>query len=211
MFLTDSAEDANLIRKWSTQSRESAPWYHHKDLGYNYRMSNIIAGTIRGQIPYLDQHIVQKKEIYDFYAEGLKNLPVKMNPVPNEVKANYWMSCLTLNDSCQCRYQREDAETWYLPEEGKTCPDEILGILNYFNIEGRPLWKPMHMQPLWEDMPFITVERAYEHGADTTRVGHHADVGYDLFNRGICLPSDIHMTHEQQSLVIEIIKRCLRS
>ena len=98
MLLTDSAEDADRIRKWSTQSREDAPWYQHEELGYNYRMSNIIAGMVRGQIPHLDEHIAQKKAIYLRYKEGFKDLPVSMNPYDEaHSEPNFWLSCLIID------------------------------------------------------------------------------------------------------------------
>jgi dTDP-4-amino-4,6-dideoxygalactose transaminase len=98
MFLTDSKEDADKVRKWSTQSREAAPWYQHEEIGYNYRMSNVIAGVIRGQMPHLDEHIAQKKAIYERYKEGLKGLPVTMNPMDLDNSApNYWLSCLLID------------------------------------------------------------------------------------------------------------------
>ena len=99
-LLTDNPEWANKARKWSTQSREDAPWYQHEEVGYNYRMSNIIAGIIRVQIPHLEEHIKQKKEIFYRYKEGLKDLPVTMNPIPADCKANYWLSCLLI-DECE--------------------------------------------------------------------------------------------------------------
>lgn len=147
-LLTDNPEWANKARKWSTQSREDAPWYQHEEVGYNYRMSNIIAGIIRGQLPYLEEHIRQKKEIYYRYKEGLKDLPVTMNPIPADCKANYWLSCLLIDEKTMCRQVRGERETLYVSESGKSCPMEILEALEAFNVEGRPIWKPMHMQPM---------------------------------------------------------------
>ena len=103
MFLTDSKDDADKVRKWSTQSREDASWYQHEELGFNYRMSNVIAGVVRGQFPYLEEHIKQKKEIYYGYKEGLKDLPVTMNPIPDDCEPNYWLSCLLIDKDAMCQ------------------------------------------------------------------------------------------------------------
>lgn len=150
-LLTDDPLWANKARKWSTQSRENAPWYQHEEVGYNYRMSNIIAGVIRGQLPYLEEHISQKKAIYERYQEGLKDLPVRMNPVQSDDadrEPNYWLSCLLIDKEAMCQQVRGDQEALYVSEAGKSCPTEILEALAAFNAEGRPIWKPMHMQPM---------------------------------------------------------------
>lgn len=212
MFLTDSLEDANKVRKWSTQSREDAPWYQHEELGYNYRMSNIIAGVLRGQLPYLDEHIVQKKAIYERYKEGLKDLPVKMNPIDfDNSDPNCWLSCLIIDESAMCQTVRGETEALYISEPGKSCPTEILEALAAFNAEGRPIWKPMHMQPIYRMNPFVTADgngRARSN-AYIAKTGM-TDIGADIFRRGLCLPSDNKMTPEQQDRVIEIIHRCFK-
>ena len=157
MLLTDDLEAANKVRKWSTQSRENAPWYQHEELGYNYRMSNVIAGVVRGQYPYLEEHIAQKKAIYERYKEGFKDLPVMMNPFDAEKsEPNYWLSCLLLNPEAMCKQVRGEQEALYVSEAGKTCPTEILETLVFYNAEGRPIWKPMHMQPMYRMHEFIT-------------------------------------------------------
>lgn len=151
-LLTDDPIWANKARKWSTQSRESAPWYQHEEMGYNYRMSNIIAGVIRGQLPYLEEHISQKKAIYERYQEGLKDLPVQMNPVQSDDadrEPNYWLSCLLIDKDAMCQQVRGEQEALYVSEAGKSCPTEILEALAAFHAEGRPIWKPMHMQPMY--------------------------------------------------------------
>ena len=198
------------ICKWSTQSREDAPWYQHEELGFNYRMSNIIAGVVRGQWPYLEEHIAQKKAIYERYKEGLKGLPVQMNPFDavNSV-SNFWLSCLIIDEDAMCQTVRGEKDAVYVSEPGKSCPTEILDAIAAFNAEGRPIWKPMHMQPVYRMNPFVTKNgsgrarsNAYIKEADVM------DVGADIFNRGLCLPSDNKMTPDQQDVVIEIIKRC---
>ena len=159
MFLSDDKEAAEKVRKWSTQSRENAPWYQHEELGFNYRMSNVIAGVVRGQIPYLDEHIAQKKAIYERYKKGLKNLPIKMNPYDEKnSEPNFWLSCLIIDKKAMCKQVRSDKEALFISEAGKTCPTEILEELARYNAEGRPIWKPMHMQPIFRMNPFITRE-----------------------------------------------------
>ena len=207
-FLTNNLEAANKVRKWSTQARENAPWYQHEELGFNYRMSNVIAGVVRGQIPYLDQHIARKKVIYTRYEEGLRGLPVKMNPIPAECEANYWLSCMTVDADAMCKQVRGEQDVCYAKEQDKTCPTEILEVLASINAEGRPIWKPMHMQPLYRTNPFVTREGNSYARRSSYSEGLRADVGMDIFNRGLCLPSDIKMTEEQQSYIIEVIKSC---
>ena len=148
MFLTDSLEDANKVRKWSTQSRENAPWYQHEEVGYNYRMSNIIAGIVRGQLPYLEEHIAQKRAIYERYEEGLKDLPVRMNPWNREKsRPNFWLSCMLIDEEAMAPMVRGEHDYLYKSEIGKSSPQEILDAISAINAEGRPIWKPMHMQP----------------------------------------------------------------
>lgn len=145
----------NVLKKWriisaSERGREDAPWYQHEEMGYNYRMSNIIAGIIRGQIPHLEEHIKQKKEIYYRYKEGLKDLPITMNPIPADCEPNYWLSCLLIDKKAMCKQMRGERQSLYVNETGKSCPTEIFEALVAFNAEGRPIWKPMHMQPMLE-------------------------------------------------------------
>ena len=210
MFLTDSKADADKVKKWSTQSREDAPWYQHEEIGYNYRMSNVIAGVIRGQLPYLQEHIAQKKAIYERYKEGFKDLPVKMNPFDaDKSQPNFWLSCMIIDEDAMCRQVRDDKQALYIPEAGKSCPTEILETLAKYNAEGRPIWKPMHAQPIYRSNAFITAKgngRAQSNAyIDEGKV---QDVGMDIFRRGLCLPSDNKMTEEQQNMIIEVIRRC---
>lgn len=207
-LLTDNLEWANKARKWSTQSREDAPWYQHEEMGYNYRMSNIIAGIIRGQIPHLEEHIKQKKEIYYRYKEGLKDLPITMNPIPADCEPNYWLSCLLIDEEAMCKQMRGERQSLYVNETGKSCPTEIFEALVAFNAEGRPIWKPMHMQPIYRMNGFVTREGNGRGKSNAYIEGGGIDVGVDIFNRGLCLPSDNKMTEEQQDRVIEIVKRC---
>ena len=209
MLLTDDGDAANKARKWSTQSRENAPWYQHEEVGYNYRMSNVIAGVIRGQIPYLEDHIARKKEIYLRYKEGLADLPVSMNPYDETImEPNFWLSCLIVDEDAMCKQVRSDGDACYVKEKGKTCPTEILEKLAAYNAEGRPIWKPMHMQPMYRMNPFITKDGSGRARTNAYIAGGCADVGADIFARGLCLPSDINMTAEEQDRVIEIIRSC---
>lgn len=208
MFITNNKADAEKVRKWSTQSREAAPWYQHEELGYNYRMSNIIAGIARGNMFYIDEHIAQKKEIYERYKEGLKGLPVVLNPFEGKSTPNYWLSCLLINEEAMCQQVRGEKDYLYKSEPGKSCPQEILDVLSVFNAEGRPIWKPMHMQPMYRMNLFVTVEGNGRGRSNAYIEGSGVDVGEDIFDRGLCLPSDNKMTAEQQDRVIEIVKRC---
>lgn len=210
MLLTDVEEEANKARKWSTQSREDASWYQHEELGYNYRMSNIVAGVVRGQLPYLEEHIAQKKAIFERYKEGLKDLPVTLNPFDeNKSKPNYWLSCLIIDKDAMCKQVRGEKDALYISEKGKSCPTEILEAIAAINAEGRPIWKPMHMQPIYRMHSFITANgkgraRSNAYIKETGMI----DVGADIFERGLCLPSDNKMTVEQQERIINVICRC---
>lgn len=209
MLLTDSEESANKARKWSTQSREAAPWYQHEELGYNYRMSNVIAGVVRGQIPYLEEHIAQKKAIYERYKEGFKGLPIQMNPYDPEVcEPNFWLSCMLIDPEAMCKQVRGESEALYISELGKSCPTEILEAIASINAEGRPIWKPMHMQPMYRLHECVGREGSLRCHTNAYIAGGVADVGADIFQRGLCLPSDNKMTPEQQDTVIELVKAC---
>ncbi len=175
MFLSDDEEAVAKVRFWSTQARDQAPWYQHSELGYNYRMSNIVAGIGRGQMLHLEEHKAKKTEIYHRYRKAFEGFPVEMNPYTEDCEPNFWLSCFTVN-----------------PEAiEKVTPEKIRLALEAENIEARPIWKPMHLQPIFEGRDFITAGDS---------------VGEDIFVRGLCLPSDIKMTEEEQNRVIEIIK-----
>mgnify|MGYP002552098136 CR=1 FL=1 len=178
MFLSDDAEAAEKVRFYSTQSREKVLWYQHSEIGYNYRMSNVLAGIGRGQMVHLDEHRAMKKRIYDTYREGFRGCPVEMNPYLACSEPNFWLSCITIGDTYT----------------GKVTPETLRLALEKENIESRPIWKPMHMQPVFADCDFVTADDGC--------------VSEDIFARGLCLPSDIKMTSAQQQKVIEIIKRC---
>ena len=176
MFLSDDEEAVSKVRFYSTQARDPAPHYQHSKIGYNYRMSNIVAGIGRGQLLHLEEHKALKKKIYERYQTAFKDLPVEMNPYLDCSDPNFWLSCFTINKEVM----------------DKVNPEKIRLALEEKNIESRPIWKPMHMQPVYENNDFISV-------ADEV-------VGEDIFERGLCLPSDIKMTEEEQARVINIIK-----
>ena len=209
MLLTDSLEAAQKVRKWSTQSRERAAWYQHEELGYNYRMSNVIAGVVRGQLPHLEEHIAQKKSIYLRYQEGFKGLPVKMNPYDaKNSEPNFWLSCIIIDRDAMCQQVRGERDALFVPERGKSCPTEILDAISSLNAEGRPIWKPMHMQPIYRMNPFVVRDGNGRARTNAYLDGGCVDVGMDIFARGLCLPSDNKMTPEQQDRIIDVIKAC---
>ncbi len=176
MLLSDDENAIKKARFWSTQSRDPYPWYEHSEIGYNYRMSNIVAGIGRGQLIHLDEHKAAKKRIWDIYSEELSSLPVTMNPHLENSDPNYWLSCLLIDEGVSVK------------------PEYIMKKLADENVESRPIWKPMHMQPVFKDRDFISV------GVNS--------VGEDIFARGLCLPSDIKMTEEEQREICSIIRSC---
>lgn len=178
MFLSDDEEAVKKVRFYSTQARDSAPWYQHSEIGYNYRMSNVVAGIGRGQLLHLNEHKELKTKIYHKYQKAFSDLPVEMNPYLSCSEPNFWLSCILIHPNVI----------------NKVTPEKIRLALEKENIESRPIWKPMHLQPVFHGYDFVSVD------------GN--DVGADIFNRGLCLPSDIKMTEEQQDKVIQIIKRC---
>ena len=206
VLITPDEYSYNKAKKWSTQSREAAPWYEHEELGYNYRISNIIAGVIRGQWSHLEEHIAGKKAVYERYAEGLKDLPVTVHG-----GGNYWLSTLLIDEDAMADSVRGDRKAFYAVENGKSSPTEILGALLAFNAEGRPIWKPMHLQPMYRGNEFVTVAGRARGNSDAY-IGHgkSVEVTTDIFDRGLCLPSDNNQTEEQAEVIIEVIKRCFQ-
>ena len=162
---------------WATQSREAERHYEHKEIGFNYRMSNVVAGIGRGQLKVLNERIAKKKEIYETYQEAFKDIAdIEMMNICDFGQSNYWLSVITLK------------------ETSKVKPLDIMLALEAENIESRPVWKPMHLQPIFKQYPFFTVSE-------------NIPVSEDYFNRGVCLPSDTKMTTEQQNHIIELIKQ----
>lgn len=177
MLVSDDEERIAKVRFWSTQAREKARHYEHNEIGYNYRMSNIVAGIGRGQLKVLDQRISKKTQIYNTYKEAFKDIPeIEMQPIPENSKPNHWLSVFIIKESSNVK------------------PLDIMVALENENIESRPVWKPMHMQPIFEGCDYIQVEEN--------------SVSEDLFNRGVCLPSDTKMTKEEQERIIKIIRGC---
>ena len=180
-LLTNDLEVANKARKWSTQARENAPWYQHEEVGYNARMSNVVAGVIRGQYPYLEEHLAQKKRIYERYREGLKDLPVRMNPIMKGCSPNYWLSAMTVNEEAMCEQVRGEQNFCYIKTPGESCPMEILEAISAINAEGRPIWKPMHMQPMYRMHEFITTQGSGRAKTNAYISASTVDVGADIF------------------------------
>ena len=176
MLLTHREEDRKKAFFWATQAREPYPWYQHEEIGYNYRMSNVVAGIGRGQLLHLQEHRQRKTDIYRRYAEGFRDLPVTMNPYLEDTVPNFWLSCMLINEDCAVQ------------------PLELMKMLAEHNVEARPIWKPMHLQPVFASHDFITV-------------GEKA-VNEEIFRRGLCLPSDIKMTEQEQDYVIDLIRKC---
>ena len=176
MIVSNDAEKIEKVRFWSTQAREKERHYEHKEIGYNYRMSNIVAGIGRGQLKVLEERVAKKTEIYNTYVEAFKDIPeIEMQPISEETRPNHWLSVMLLK------------------EDSKVKPLDIMVELEKENIETRPVWKPMHMQPIFGKYDFIKVTEK--------------SVGEDLFARGVCLPSDTKMTKEDMDRVIEAIKK----
>jgi len=172
-----TCEDEDIVKKvrfWSTQSRDPARHYQHSELGYNYRLSNICAAIGRGQLTTLNLRIAQKTEIYTRYKQTFASSEyIQINPVPSNCKSNHWLTCITLE------------------KDSPITVVEIMGRLEKEQIESRPLWKPMSLQPYYSDCDFISVS--------------NPTLDHDLFSRGLCLPSDVNMTAEEQALVCELV------
>jgi len=210
MLLCNDRRSVEKARKWASQSRERAPWYQHEETGHNYRMSNVIAGIVRGQWGHLREHIEAKKKIYMRYKDALKGCGIQMNPFDGKIaRPNFWLSCMLINENDMCEMLRSDREYLYRHSKGQSCPMEIYDALAAFHMESRPIWKPMHLQPLYRNCGFVTAEgRRGRNGCLYMEKMGAADTGADIFRRGLCLPSDIKMTEEEQDKVIEIVRRC---
>ena len=201
MLFTQDKESADKARKWVTETSENAPLGQLVALDYGYRMSNVLAGIGLGQYLHLAEHLTKKRAIFERYQEGLKDLPITMNPYEaDKASPSHWLSCLLISPEAMCRQVREEKEALYVKEAGKSCPTHLMETLAKYNVESCPMWKPMHLQPLYHKNPFVTKDGN----------GKGTDVGSDIFNRGLCLPSDIKMTPEQQDVVIEIVKECFK-
>lgn len=178
MLLTSDKAKRDKALYLVTQAREPAPWYQHTEIGYNYRMSNVVAGIGRGQLIHLEEHRKLKEKLYMKYKEALKDLPITMNPYLDETRPNFWLSCMLIDKDCKVTFM------------------DVLNKLNEANVESRPIWKPMHMQPVFEKCDFIKADE------------NIAAVDEDIFSRGLCLPSDIKMTDEEFDYVVNVIKSC---
>lgn len=178
MLLTASKEVIDRIKFWATQAREKERHYEHREIGYNYRMSNIVAGIGRGQLLSLKEFVDRKSKLYQTYQKGFADIPeIAMNPIPQDCQSNYWLSCMTINTEC------------------KITPLDIILALEEENIEARPIWKPMHLQPVFQDNNFVSIMEDSKSNAE------------DIYNRGLCLPSDIKNTEEDMTRIITIIRR----
>ena len=179
MLVSNNEDGIKKVRFWATQSKEPVRHYEHKEIGYNYRMSNICAGIGRGQLKVLDKRIEKKTGIYNKYKNELEKVKeIKMQPIPKNTMPNHWLSVMTID------------------KDSKVKPLNIMETLEKENIDSRPVWKPMHLQPVFKEYDFITAKN------------DGSSVSEDLFNRGVCLPSDTKMTEEEQERVIDIIKKC---
>ena len=179
MLVSNNEDGIKKVRFWATQSKEPVRHYEHKEIGYNYRMSNICAGIGRGQLKVLDDRIAKKTEIYNTYKKELETIKeITMQSMTENTKPNHWLSAMLID------------------ENSKVQPLDIIEALEKENIDSRPVWKPMHLQPVFKDYDFITIN------------SNGTSVAEDLFNRGVCLPSDTKMTKEEQERVIDIIKKC---
>ena len=164
--------------------------------------------TTGGQLGFLEEHIAQKKAIYERYKEGLKDLPISMNPIPEECEPNYWLSCMLIDEDAMCKQVRGEQDVCYNPERGKSCPTEILDAISSIHAEGRPIWKPMHMQPIYRLNPFVVRDGNGRARSNAYIAGSVADVGMDIFQRGLCLPSDNKMSEAEQDRIIAVIRAC---
>lgn len=185
MLLSNNQSSIEKARFWATQAREPARHYEHKEIGYNYRMSNILAGIGRGQLLTLDSYQRKKADIYNYYKTAFANISdIQMNPINPDGSANHWLSCAILDSKLALQ---------------RITPEQLMNGLEKENIESRPIWKPMHMQPVYRENDFIQVE-SYE----------GKSIGEYIFRQGLCLPSDIKNTYEDMQLITDTIKKILK-
>ena len=210
MLLTDDDYSAKKARSRASHSRAAAPWSQHEELGDDCRMSDLVAGLILGQFQHLEEHIAKKRAIYERYLEELDGDIMYMNPVGEGTEPNYWMSCMTCESNIQFQETRSEREYTYTNQHGTASPMEIYDALEAFNVESRPVYKPMSMQPVFREFDQITLDGSKREYAEFDREEFwvRCDVAKDCFERGLCLPSDIKMTGEEQDRVVEIVRSC---
>ena len=180
MLLSDGEEDIEKARFWATQARDKAPWYQHSELGYNFRMSNVLAGIGRGQIKVLQERVLARRAVFDRYKAALDSFPeVCFMPEPDWSYSNRWLTTFTINAA-----------------HSSATPQDLIAALAAENIEARPVWKPMHLQPVFENAPYYPHEEG-------------KDIAHDLFESGICVPSGSNLTDEEQARVISVLQRVL--
>lgn len=197
MLVSRNEEDTKKAVFLATQARDAAAHYQHTQIGYNYRMSNVVAGIGRGQLLHLDEHVALKKAIYEQYKNAFADIgEITMNPMNEEGSSNNWLSCMTIKEGC------------------KVTPNQIMDALAEENIESRPIWKPMHLQPVYADCDFFTEDGLYKADKDCSvgvgEIRQPRGVGEDIFNRGLCLPSDIKNTQDDMKRIIEIVSSQFR-
>lgn len=204
MLVSDDEEITRKATFLATQARDAARHYQHSQIGYNYRMSNVTAGIGRGQMLHLEEHKARKKEIYRQYGEAFKDIPeISLNPLNKDGDANCWLTGMVIAKGC------------------KVTPDDVMDALAAENIESRPVWKPMHLQPVFAEYDFITAKDAASGGAGNDTAdgvsgsgkeiadsGKAESVAEDIFNRGLCLPSDVKNTAEDMALIIKTVRKC---
>lgn len=210
MLLTDDAYSAEKAKYWASQAQADVPWGQYEELGYNYVMSDITAAVIRGQLRHLSWHIARKKEIYERYLEKLNGDVIFMNPMGEGTQPNYLLSCMTSESNIAFQETRSGRAYTYTDQHGTAAPMEIYDALQAFGAQSSPVYKPMHMQPVFQNYEQITLDgclRAYrDFHQDDFWV--RCDEGKRIFESGLCLPSDIGMTEEEQDRVIEIVNAC---
>lgn len=210
MLLTDDSYSSKKARSRASHSRAAAPWSQYEELGYDCLMSDIVAGLILGQFRYLDEHIAKKRAIYERYLEKLDGDIMYMNPVGEGTEPNYWISCITCESNIQFKETRSERDYTYTGQHGTASPMEIYDALEAFNVESSPVYKPMSMQPIFRNYDQITLDGSKREYPEFDNDGFwvRCDVAKYNFDSGLCLPSDIKMTEEEQDQIIEIVRSC---